>query len=204
MTLSEEITLQLERIREGWCGPSKGIAIAETVISEQCKRCVEIGVFAGKSLIATAIGLSKTGEGVVYGVDPWKASDCLIDESDEAAREWWSKVVDLEEIYRQFLGNVHASGVTRFIQILRMTSLEASNVVRGPIDMAHIDGTHSEWSSTSDVCLWIPKVRPGGIVILDDSDWGSTQTAVRFAKKFCDEVQTIKGDESTCTFFKKR
>lgn len=203
MTLAEEITVQLERIREGWCSPEKGIAIAETVIREQCKVCCEIGVFAGKSLISTAIGLSKIGEGVVYGIDSWQSQDALVDETDEAAREWWSKTVDLEEIYRQFLGNVQASGVARHIRILRMTSLEASKVVPSPIDFLHVDGQHSEWASTSDVCLYLPKVRSGGIVVMDDSNWATTQTAIRFVQKWCDKIQTIEAKESTSTFFRK-
>jgi len=204
MTLHEEITAELERIREGWCDPEKGIAIAEKVMQEDCKTCVEIGVFAGKSLISAAIGLSKKGDGIIYGVDSWQVSDCLVDVPEADAREWWSHVVNLEGIYNMFIGNIHASGMAKHIRVLRMTSLDASKVIPSPIDFLHIDGTHSEWSSTSDVCLWLPKIRSGGIVLLDDSNWNSTQTAVRFTEKWCDRLETITGKESTSTFFRKR
>lgn len=203
MTLSEEITQQLERIREGWCGPAKGVAIAETIIREQSKVCVEIGVFAGKSLLSAAIGLKHLGDGVIYGIDSWDTGDSLVD-VEQANRDWWSKNVDLEMIYQQFLNSLGQSEVTRFVRVLRMTSLEASKIVPSPIDLLHVDASHSEWSSTSDVCLWVPKVRSGGIVIMDDSDWSSTQTAVRFVEKWADKGDTIKGKESTSTFYRKR
>lgn len=203
MTLAEEITLQLERIREGWCSPEKGIAIAETIIREQSKVCVEIGVFAGKSLLSAAIGLKHLGSGVIYGVDSWDTSDSLVD-VEQANADWWSKNVDLEMIYRQFLNSLGQSEVTQFVRVLRMTSAEASLQLPLTIDFAHIDGSHSEWSSTSDVCCWLPKVRSGGIVLMDDTNWGSTQTAVRFVLKWCDQLETIEGKESTCTFFRKR
>jgi len=203
MTLQEQVTAALERIREGWCDPAKGIAIAETVIREGCNTCVEIGVFAGKSLIATAIGLSHQGKGVVYGIDSWQASDSLVDAVDDVARNWWS-TIDIEDIYRQLLGNVAVSGVAKHICILRMTSFDASKVVSRPIDLLHVDGHHSEWSSTSDVVLWLPKVRPGGIVLMDDVNWPSTQTAIKFVEKWCDKIKTIEGKESTSSFYRKR
>lgn len=203
MTLAEEITSQLERIREGWCSPEKGIAIAETIIREQCKVCCEVGVFAGKSLLSAAIGLKQLNDGVIYGIDSWSTNDCLVDVSQENA-DWWAKNVDLEMIYTQFINNLGQSGVARFVRVLRMSSLEAAKVVPSPIDLAHIDGSHSEWASTTDVCLWVPKVKPGGVVILDDSNWSSTQTAVRFTEKFCEKIQTIEAKESTSSFYRKR
>lgn len=203
MTYQEQIVKELERIREGWCSPEKATAIAETIIRERTETFIEIGVFAGKSLIAAAIGMNQLGVGSAYGIDSWQASDSTIDVEPENAA-WWSNNVNLMDIYSQCLRNVHESGLAKYIRILMMTSAEASKIIRSPVDFLHIDGSHSEWSSTSDVCLWMPKVKKGGIVLMDDSDWPSTQTAVRFTLKWCDQLETIAGKESTCTFFRKR
>ena len=85
-----------------------------------------------------------------------------------------------------------------------MSSLEAVKVAKGELDMLHIDGCHSEWSSTTDVCLWLPMVRQGGLICMDDVNWPSTQTAVRFVEKWCDKIEMLDTPESVCGFFRKR
>ncbi len=85
-----------------------------------------------------------------------------------------------------------------------MTSMDAAWVVSGPLDYFHLDGCHSEWSSTTDVVLWVPKVKSGGIVVLDDYNWPSTQTAVRFVEKWCDKIEVTETKDSAYAFFRKR
>ena len=41
----------------------------------------------------------------------------------------------------------------------------------GEIDVLHQDGNHSEESSSREVELWLSKMKPGGIWIMDDIDW---------------------------------
>lgn len=202
MTLHEEIHAQLAKM-EGWCDPEKAIELAETVIREKPKVCVEIGVFGGKSLLAIAYGLRESKSGYVIGVDSWKASDCIIDVNEEE-RSWWGSKVNLQEIYEGFRNHLDASGLESFVKVWRTDSRDASLNVGEQVDLWHCDGCHSEWSSTSDVIYWLPKVRSGGIVVMDDSNWQSTQTAVRFVKKFCDPIKEIVGKQSTSTFFRKR
>lgn len=53
----------------------------------------------------------------------------------------------------------------RDIQIIKKTSVEASKDIEdGSLDFVYIDGFHDfDWVMT-DLILWVPKVRPGGIV----------------------------------------
>lgn len=201
-TVEAEIRALLSRCA-GWCDPVKGIALANLVLANRPAACVEVGVFAGKSLLSAAIGLREAGAGIIYGIDSWSTSDCIVD-VPAADNEWWSKL-DIESIYREFLGHLHESQLSRFVRVLRMSSLEASKVVPSPIQFLHIDGCHSEWSSTSDVCLWLPRVASGGVVVMDDVNWESTQTAVRFVRKWCEPVNALwNTPESVFGVFRKR
>lgn len=202
MTLHEEIHAQLAKM-EGWCSPEKAFALADTVIREKALHCVEVGVFGGKSFLAIAYGLRELKQGIVHGIDTWKADDSLVDSDDKGNADWWAKV-DLEKIYEGFMRARMQSGLAPFTQVWHMSSRDASVQINTQIDLLHIDGNHSEWSSTSDVCLWLPKVRSGGIVVMDDVDWRSTQTAVRFVGKFCEQLSTAKTSESTFSVFRKR
>jgi hypothetical protein len=204
MNYKEEICDVLKGC-SGWCDPAKGIALAELVMLNTPDVCVEVGVFAGKSLLSTAIGLREVGGGLVYGVDSWATSDNTPPDESKEGVDWWAKV-DLEKIYQEFQGHIHKTGLGNFIRTIRMSSQEAArnSCIPLEIDMLHIDGCHSEWSSTSDVVLWLPRLRPGGIVIMDDANWESTQTAIRFVKKFCTEMSVSHAQESVWGIYKKR
>lgn len=206
MDLHSTITAQLTRM-SGWCDPAKGHALADLVMAERPQVCAEIGVFAGKSLLSIAFGLqaraktSPASNGIVYAIDSWSTPDSLVDTTPEDAK-WWANNVNLDSIYEEFLGHLHTTNLGRYVRVLRLSSLNAASLV-GPLDLLHIDGCHSEWSSTSDVTLWLPKLRMGGTLVMDDVNWPSTQTAVRFARKFCDEIRIVNSPESVFGIFKR-
>lgn len=202
MSYQDDIREQLKSM-SGWCDPLKGIALANFVISEKCNTCLEIGVFSGKSLISMAFGLRELGRGTVHGIDAWEIPECVVD-VDAKDAEWWSKNVDLPAIYEECIGHIHNTGLGRYVTLHRVSSLTAAKYLDGPFDLLHIDGCHSEWSSTSDVTLWLPRLRSGGILFMDDVNWPSTQTAIRFARKFCDEIRTETTPESVFAIFRKR
>lgn len=202
MTLNERIIKQLDGM-DGWCDPAKAIRMAEYVLQDKPEICVEIGVFAGKSAISTAFALQQVGRGHLYAIDSWAASDCLVDVPKEDA-DWWANNVQLEDIFKQFVKHVATSGVESIITVMKSSSADSGSQFTHQIDMLHIDGCHSEWSSTSDVCLWLPKVKSGGLVVMDDVNWPGTQTAVRFVEKFCDRLEILNAKESVCGFFRKR
>jgi predicted O-methyltransferase YrrM len=71
------------------------------------------------------------------------------------------------------------------------------------MDMVHIDANHAEWPSTSDVVNWLPKLKVGGYLIMDDVNWDSTQTAVRFIEKRCEFVSRFDLKESCFSIYRK-
>jgi hypothetical protein len=56
-------------------------------------------------------------------------------------------------------------------------------------------------NASRDILLYLPLVKKGGYIIMDDSDWSSVRNAInRFLLPYCDLVEDI----GTSTYFKKR
>jgi predicted O-methyltransferase YrrM len=64
-------------------------------------------------------------------------------------------------------------------QILRTTSRKAArSFAVGSIDVVHIDGRHDRRKLATDAARWVPKIRPGGIAVFDDSTWGTVRPVI--------------------------
>ncbi len=176
----------------GWCPDEKARELRDLVRTHRPTLCVEIGVFGGKSLIPIAEGLRLNGGGVVHGIDPWTKTAALEGGAGGPEHvEWWGKI-DLEVIYRDFMEAVVDRGLSEQVQVMRMTAEQAaSRFSTGSIGLLHIDGNHSEATSTRDVRTWLPKVRPGGWIVMDDTGpaWPSTARAVAMLDAECDLIR---------------
>lgn len=163
---------------EGWCTPEKARRIVELVQDNKAEIYVEIGVFAGRSLFAAALTqIQCFVNPVAVGIDPWSAHESTSGFNDENAK-WWGKL-DHDAIYNKCRMSLSSLGLTPICYLLRCSSLEAVRLVLrlSPIDILHIDGNHSEESSCRDVENYEPLVRPGGIILFDDTDWSHTKRA---------------------------
>jgi predicted O-methyltransferase YrrM len=184
----------------GWCDPKKGLEIAKLVLESKPQKIAEVGVFEGKSTLALAQACKLNGSGTVYAIDSWKKEDCIDDEL-AANQEWWS-TLNLDNHYEAFVGHAVRAQVVKNIQFCRMSSWDASRFLPD-MDMVHIDANHAEWPSTSDVVNWLPKLKVGGYLVMDDVNWDSTQTAVRFIEKRCEFVARFDLKESCFSIYRK-
>jgi predicted O-methyltransferase YrrM len=184
----------------GWCDQQKGFEIAKLVLESKPQRIAEIGVFEGKSTLALAYACKLNGSGIVYAIDSWKKEDCIDDELI-TNQEWWAKL-DFDGHYEAFVRHCVRVEVVRHIQFCRMSSWDASRFVPD-IDMVHIDANHAEWPSTSDVVNWLPKLKVGGYIIMDDVNWDSTQTALKFVLKRCELISRHDLAESCFAIYRK-
>ena len=185
----------------GWCQPEKAIDLYDRTVELKSKLVVEIGVFGGKSLLALGLGAKKVGDCKAIGIDSWKFEDVL-NEMDQTNKEWWASQ-DLEMVYRSAGQAMHKAMLHNIVQLIRKNSVDALPNIPDSIDVLHIDGNHSEWDSTRDVLNWVPKVRSGGYIYMDDEDWETTGTAQKFLAKHCDEVRKIK-TTNVCGVYQKR
>lgn len=146
--------------------------------------CVEVGVFGGSSYFPTASALQYNKKGRGHAIDPWKKGPCIVGQTG-VHREWWSKV-NLDSIYQGFTVLLQRHKLEKITTILRMTSQEALDSFEDEsIDILHIDGNHAEESALYDAQHWLKKVKIGGYIWFDDTDWDSTQKAVTYLLGSC-------------------
>lgn len=158
----------------GWCTPDKGQLI-DAQIADVSSRLhmpivgVEIGVFGGRSLLAAGMALKRLGvPGYILGVDPYDAGRATAELADVEHKQWWSSQ-PYDIIYANALDAIYQHKLCHQCGIIRCSSRKAAMFV-GPVSYLHIDGNHSRYHATQDVELWVPKVRPGGVILLDDAD----------------------------------
>lgn len=121
---------------------------------------VEIGVFRG-DLSWRLLGANSNL--FLYMVDPW--SDVVATESYGSTDDKIARFTnaDHEQAYRMAM-----EAVKVFVgqhEVLRMTSAEAAKRFDDEsIDFVFIDGDHSFKGCSSDISLWYPKLRKGGLL----------------------------------------
>lgn len=184
---------------QGWCPPEKAIKIAEIVIASKASLCVELGVFAGRSLMAFALALKylhQTQQNspqqnspqqnsppttpttpIIHGIDAWAKSASLEGTNDKANEDWWSKL-NYDEIYNYAKNKMKENEVQDYTNLMKMTSQEASiHFQPNTIDILHQDSNHSEEISTQEVHTWNNKLKQGGYWFFDDTNWETTKKA---------------------------
>jgi hypothetical protein len=187
----------------GWCTQEKALGFIDLVLAIKPEVCVEIGVFGGRSLLPVASALKFLGNGLVIGIDPWSKDEITSHfdpVKDQAHLIWWSKV-NLEQVYHSYLNMISQHQLEDYVITLRTSSEHAVSAL-GPIDILYIDGNHSESVSNRDVQLYLPKVRAGGYIWLNDSLWRDIQSSVDLLFDSCDLVKLVDG--GNCILFKKR
>lgn len=200
--LKKQVCLVLPSL-EGWCSREKALNFIDLVLQTKPEVCVEIGVFGGASLFPVACALQHLDHGVVIGIDAWDRLESLkhLDpKRDDAQFKWWSGL-DLEAIYQNYLKVFKRFGLEPYCKTILSSSQKAAAQV-GNIDILHLDGGHSRSVCTQDVKLYLPKVRPGGYIWLNDSLWEEMQEGIELMLDSCDVVKLI--DNGNCILFRKR
>lgn len=204
--LKSEIKSAVEGFSHGWCTVEKAIALADIIIQNKSKICVELGVYSGRSLVPQAIALRSNRSGIIYGIDPWKKENAAEGNCSDADKAWWESV-DLDIIHNYCMAKIWEHGLDKWCCVIRSQSHHCHQLFDNVllkrrdkiIDLIHIDGCHSEEASTRDVDLWLPRVRSGGHVVFDDVDWTTTKKAQEMIQAVCDKVGTI----GNCAIYKK-
>jgi predicted O-methyltransferase YrrM len=178
--LKSQIYAEINKL-EGWTTPERACLFAEQIVKHRPMKCVEVGVFGGRSLIAQAMALEHNQKGVIYGVDPWRTINTLEGENSEN-QEWWKKV-NLHDIHKGCMEAIWRLGLEDRAVVLRCTGAQAQNLFPNwSLDSVFIDGNHSEVASVRDVRQWSEKLHGGGLLWMDDCDWPSTAAALKIVE----------------------
>lgn len=184
-----ELTKVIEETQqlEGWCPPEKANDMVALILREQPGLVVEIGVFGGRSFLPQATALRWKQWGSIYGIDPF-AKDPVFEGSNHGADTWTDH--DFNKTWDILNGYIITRQLEEYIHLIREHSHRAARLFQpNTIDILHIDGNHSTEVSTRDVELYLPLVKPGGYVWLDDTYWDSVQPAIRMVEAACEVVK---------------
>lgn len=185
MEITEMLSLKRRPIIEGWTTQEKAELLAGLVIDHKPQLLVEVGVFGGRSVFAQAFALRENGMGVVWGVDPWTLDAALEGDVGEENKKWWTENINLEQIYLGFVHGVIDLQLTKYVNWIRERGSVASRMFADKsIDLIHLDANHSESASCREVECWHRKVKPGGFLIADDTDWPSVQKSLKMIRGF--------------------
>lgn len=149
--------------------PEQGRLLQALILNLAPKRSLEIGSFIGCSSLWILSALEEIGEGALVCVDlfePVLPFPC-------------SNMFYIENPLEYVSNTVAEAGLSpRFIPIrgksedigARYDELVAPRFYGEPLDFLLIDGDHRVEGASRDFCLFAPRVRPGGYIMLHDTN----------------------------------
>lgn len=186
---------------DGWCTREKAQKLYDSVISMKPDKVVELGVFAGRSFIPMALALKANGKGEITGIDPWATTASLENYDPQDPNHIWWNNLDHGHIYNCFISSLSNYDVLSFSNHLRATSRQCVDRFEDEsIDILHQDGNHSEAISCEEIKIYAQKIKPGGLWIMDDTDWESTSKA---QKLILEHGFTVQEDHKAWIIYKK-
>ena len=165
----------------GGASAAKVLAISDLMIRFDVHDAVEIGVYRGRFLLPIAEALRFRGAGRVIGIDPWSAAEALQRDDHEVGPvvNEFVRAHPWEDIYESLVARIDKRGLGSHVELMRMTSRDAAERIPDrSVGLVHVDGNHDPDAVELDVRLYEPKLRPGGLLVLDDTLWASVQPTV--------------------------
>jgi len=146
----------------GWMSPAELDVIAGR--AQRSQACLEIGTYCGRSTRA----ILESTKGIVWSIDNLSKPT---EPGQRSCREW---IADLEAEFPNF----------RFLH-----ADSAAVKWETPLDFLLIDGCHDEAAVLADCHKFIPHVRPGGSILLDDFNYPDVIRAwIRFMKAYPEAI----------------
>jgi hypothetical protein len=146
---------------------------------------VEVGALSGRSAFVIGWMARRFGLGPVLVLDPWTQDDAVQHDAPTVLRDA-TRSLDFGDFLAEFLENLIPSfhGSLNYYraraEAVRPVYREGftvgptefgTTIYSGAIALLHIDGNHDFAAVTQDLADWVPLVRPGGWVIVDDYVW---------------------------------
>jgi hypothetical protein len=159
----------------------KALVLGDIIASNALTRFVEIGVYRGRLLLMIATLMRDLADGQTVGIDPYSAREAAQRDAHDRPVDLvsLSAATDWEAVYNGVLRSIDQFALQAQARIIRRASHDAAGEFEeASIDMLHVDGNHDRDSVAADIELYLPKLRPGGFVVLDDVSWESIRPAL--------------------------
>jgi predicted O-methyltransferase YrrM len=151
---------------DGWTTLPKACALASLTLAIKPITAVEIGIWAGRSMLPVAMALKTIGSGIITGIDPYSPQESAKSEVGANA-DWWGSA-DHQAIKQKFLSFVRYFQCEQFVRHIEKPSDEVEWTKA--IQLLHIDGSHTD-QAVRDAERFGKHVTLGGIVVMDDINW---------------------------------
>lgn len=174
----EDISLEIPIDEGGGSSLTKMLVLASLTVGHDLRHAAEIGVYRGRALLALGATMRALGRGQVIGIDPYTV-EAAIQRDDHRIGidlQTWPYGVGWEDLYDSVRLQLEQRELTTYCRLDRRTSSEAAtDIPPSSIELLHIDGNHDRDAVASDLALYLPKMRLGGFVAMDDITWPSIQ-----------------------------
>ncbi len=148
----------------GWLSHNEGELLFK-LASKAHGDIVEIGSYEGKSTYYLCMGKQNIGNGAIYAVDTFTGS---------AEHRKHGSI----DTYDTFTGNMKRLNVIDNISIMKMESVKAAELLKGPFALIFIDGSHEYADIKQDIMLWSEKLEENGVIAVHDMiDWDGPKRA---------------------------
>ncbi len=128
---------------------------------------VEIGSFRGASAVFMGTLILNNNKNIkLYCVDPWEDS-----EEAKKTQPPRNELIDNIGVYNDFLKNIEEVKSCVF-PIRKPSTIAVEGFENNDLDFIFIDGDHSYEAVSSDLNIWWPKLKDGGIIAGHDF-WAS-------------------------------
>lgn len=145
-----------EPLTEGWF--NHGAEILRLVDLYRPVVCVELGTWLGASAIPVARSVRRWG-GTVTCVDTWAG-----ELNEHGGSPTGKSPLMLWSCARAMVG----AGVGASVRLIPATTFEVARTWTRPIDYLYVDADHSYEGVLADLLNWVPHVRRGGLIVVDD------------------------------------
>jgi predicted O-methyltransferase YrrM len=144
-----------------------------------------------------ALACLETG-GIVTGIDPWSVS-----EAAQPEIPFRTDNIDYNKLYSSLIVLLVKEELTNVNLAKETSQAMVGTFASDSIDFLHIDGNHSREKALQDVTNYLPKVKPGGIIVLDDVSMPTVKEALDYATARCALIRVDKDNGRDDATFRK-
>ena len=169
---------------QGWFDYEEVIRLAIDKATDGAK-FVEIGAWKGKSAAFAGVEILNSGKDITYyAVDHFLGSE----EHRNPVSPHYDYASISGDLKAQYLVNIEP--VKSVVKTLDMQSGEASKKFKkASLDFVYIDGSHDYVSVCVDIEIWLPKLKPGGMI--GGHDYTTHETVREAVDTYFSDLQII-------------